>query len=108
MEAYDQPWKGSAGQEGAVGAFWGMLDAEGNASSNSAVRFRRSASGGVFAAVAAGLTFVLGLAVMLAVPELSVRGYFMLAGTVGLVVSGGLFIVEAASLRYIDWARSAG
>ena len=30
IEAYDQPWKGAAGREGAVGAFWGMLDAEGN------------------------------------------------------------------------------
>ena len=77
-------------------------------SSTSAVRFRRSAEWKIFAAIAAGLTFLIGLAVMLAVPALSVRGYFLLAGTIGLVVSGGLFIVEASSLRYIDMGTIGG
>jgi exo-beta-1,3-glucanase (GH17 family) len=32
IEAYDQPWKGSAeGHEGAVGAFWGIIDNSGKA-----------------------------------------------------------------------------
>jgi len=54
------------------------------------------------------LTFLIGLAVMLAVPKLSVRGYFLLAGTIAVVVSGGLFIVEASSLRYIDMGTIGG
>jgi exo-beta-1,3-glucanase (GH17 family)/cellulose synthase/poly-beta-1,6-N-acetylglucosamine synthase-like glycosyltransferase len=108
MEAYDQPWKGSKGQEGAVGAFWGMLDAEGNAKFSLTGPVSSFSEWNVFAAVAAGLTFLIGLAVMLVVPKLSVRGYFLLAGTIGLVVSGGLFIVEASSLRYVDMGTIGG
>ena len=108
MEAYDQPWKGAAGHEGAVGAFWGMLDADGNAKFNLSGPLSSFGEWKVFAAVAAGLTFLIGLAVMVAVPKLSVRGYFLLAGTIGLVVSGGLFIVEASSLRYIDAGTIGG
>jgi len=108
IEAYDQPWKGSAGREGAVGAFWGMLDAEGNAKFNLRGPLSSFDKWKTFAAVAAGLTFLIGLAVMMVVPKLSVRGYFLLAGTIGLLVSGGLFIVEAASLRYIDVGTIGG
>jgi len=108
MEAYDQPWKGSAGQEGAVGAFWGMLDADGSPKFSLSGPLSSFGEWKMFAAVAAGLTFLIGLAVMLSIPKLSVRGYFLLAGTIGLVVSGGLFIVEASSLRYIDLGTIGG
>ncbi len=108
MEAYDQPWKGSAGQEGAVGAFWGMLDAEGRAKFNLTGPLSSFADWKIFAAIAAGLTFLVGLAVLLLVPRLSVRGYFLLAGTIGVLVSGGLFIVEASSLRYVDAGTIGG
>jgi exo-beta-1,3-glucanase (GH17 family)/cellulose synthase/poly-beta-1,6-N-acetylglucosamine synthase-like glycosyltransferase len=108
MEAFDQPWKGSTGQEGAVGAFWGMHDAEGNPKFSLTGPLSSFGEWRLFAAIAAGLTFAIGFAVMRAVPKLSVRGYFMLAGTVGLVVSGGLFIVEASSLRYIDLGTIGG
>lgn len=108
MEAYDQPWKGSKGQEGAVGAFWGMLDAEGQAKFSLSGPLSSFGDWKLFAAIAAGLTFLIGLAVMMAVPRLSVRGYFLLAGTIGLVVSGGLFIVEASSLRYVDMGTIGG
>lgn len=108
MEAYDQPWKGSTGQEGAVGAFWGMLDAEGSPKFGLSGPLSSFAEWKAFAAVAAGLTFLIGLAVMVMVPKLSVRGYFLIAGAVGLVVSGGLFIVEASSLRYIDMGTIGG
>ena len=108
MEAYDQPWKGSTGQEGAVGAFWGMLDAEGNPKFSLSGPLSSFGEWKTFAAIAAGLTFLLGLGVMLLVPKLSVRGYFLLAGTIGVVVSGGLFIVEASSLRYIDVGTVGG
>jgi exo-beta-1,3-glucanase (GH17 family)/cellulose synthase/poly-beta-1,6-N-acetylglucosamine synthase-like glycosyltransferase len=108
IEAYDQPWKGSADREGAVGAFWGMLDADGNAKFNLSGPLSSFGRWKVFAAIAAGLTFLIGLAVMRVVPALSVRGYFLLAGTVALVVSGGLFIVDASSLRYIDMGTVGG
>lgn len=108
MEAYDQPWKGSAGQEGAVGAFWGMLDADGSPKFSLSGPLSSFGEWKMFAAIAAGLTFLIGLAVMLSIPKLSVRGYFLLAGTIGLVVSGGLFIVEASSLRYIDLGTIGG
>jgi len=90
------------------GAFWGMLDAEGNAKFNLRGPLSSFDKWKTFAAVAAGLTFLIGLAVMMVVPKLSVRGYFLLAGTIGLLVSGGLFIVEAASLRYIDVGTIGG
>jgi len=53
MEAYDQPWKGSAGHEGAVGAFWGMLDAEGNAKFSLTGPLSSFGEWKVFAAIAA-------------------------------------------------------
>jgi exo-beta-1,3-glucanase (GH17 family)/cellulose synthase/poly-beta-1,6-N-acetylglucosamine synthase-like glycosyltransferase len=108
IEAYDQPWKGSAGREGAVGAFWGMLDAEGKPKFDLSGPLSSFSEWKLFAAIAAGLTFLLGLAVMLAVPALSVRGYFLLAGAISLVVTGGLLIVEASSLRYIDLGMIGG
>jgi len=108
MEAYDQPWKGSTGQEGAVGAFWGMHDAEGTAKFSLSGPLSSFGEWKLFAGIAAGLTFLFGVAVMLVVPKLSVRGYFLLAGTIAIVVSGGLFIVEASSLRYIDFGTIGG
>ncbi|MDX2143396.1 MAG: glycosyltransferase [Rhodospirillaceae bacterium] len=101
MEAYDQPWKGGPGQEGAVGAYWGMLDAEGNPKFNLAGPLSSFQNWTLFAAIATGVTFLIGLAVLLAVPQMSVRGHFLLTSVVGLVVSGALFIAEASSLRYI-------
>jgi exo-beta-1,3-glucanase (GH17 family)/cellulose synthase/poly-beta-1,6-N-acetylglucosamine synthase-like glycosyltransferase len=108
IEAYDQPWKGAADREGAVGAFWGMFDAEGKAKLTLSGPLSSFAGWKTFAAIAACLTFLIGLVVLRAVPALSVRGYFLLAGIVSIVVSGGLFIVEASSLRYVDLRTIGG
>jgi len=101
IEAFDQPWK--AEQEGAVGAFWGILDAEGQAKFSFTGPLSSFDHWPSYATAAAVLTLVLGLAVLALLPPVSVRGYVLVGGIVALSVSGGLFIVEAASLRYADW-----
>ena len=101
IEAFDQPWK--AEQEGAVGAFWGIFDAEGQVKFNFTGQLSSFGQWPAYAAVAAGLTLLLGLAVLSLLPAMSVRGYVLVGGVVGLAVSGALFIVEDSSLRYADW-----
>ncbi len=102
MEAYDQPWKGSAGQEGAVGAYWGMLDAEGTFKFPFTGSLSSFADWRTYAMTAAAASFILGLIVFVMLPKVSVRGYLLVGGVVGVVVSGALFIVDASSLRYVD------
>jgi cellulose synthase/poly-beta-1,6-N-acetylglucosamine synthase-like glycosyltransferase/exo-beta-1,3-glucanase (GH17 family) len=108
MEAYDQPWKGSTGQEGAVGAFWGMLDAQGNPKFSLTGQLSSFTEWAVFAGIAAGGTFLLGLLVLTVIPKVSVRGHLLLAAVISLIVSGGLFIIEASSLTYIDFGTIGG
>ncbi|MCB2106306.1 MAG: hypothetical protein KDE14_01340, partial [Rhodobacteraceae bacterium] len=104
MEAYDQPWKGSAGQEGAVGSYWGMFDAEGAPKFELTGALSSFGDWMSFAAIAAVATLVIGLLVLTSAPAMSTPGYLLLAGTVALIASGALFIVDATSLRYIDWS----
>ncbi len=101
IEAFDQPWK--AEQEGAVGAFWGVFDADGQAKFSFTGPLSSFDQWPVYAAVATALTLVLGLFVLAFLPPVSVRGYILVGGIVSLAVSGGLLIVEASSLRYADW-----
>ena len=101
IEAFDQPWK--AEQEGAVGAFWGIFDAEGYAKFSFTGPLSSFGQWPMYAAVAATLTFLLGFAVLAALPAVSVRGYILVGGVIGLAVTGALSIVEASSLRYADW-----
>ncbi len=102
MEAFDQPWK--AEQEGAIGAFWGMFDAEGVAKVSFVGPLSSFDRWATYAATAATCTFLLGLAVLALIPALSLPGYVLMGSIVGLVVSGALFIVDASSLRYVDWS----
>lgn len=101
IEAFDQPWK--AAQEGAVGAFWGIFDAEGRAKFNFSGPLSSFSQWPAYAAVAGALTLLLSVVVLILLPAVSVRGYILVSGIVGLTVSGALFIVEASSLRYADW-----
>lgn len=102
IEAYDQPWK--AAQEGAVGAFWGLFDAE------RAPKFAFTGSlssfpqWNTFAIAAAFGVMALGAVVLGVLPTVALGGYLLVAGIVGIVVSGILFIIDALSLRYIDWS----
>ncbi|MBL8628281.1 MAG: glycosyltransferase, partial [Rhodospirillaceae bacterium] len=102
MEAYDQPWKGSVGQEGAVGAYWGMLDAEGAFKFPFTGALSSFGEWRTFATTAAAATFVLGLIVLALMPKVSVRGYLLQGSIVAVIVSGALFIIDASSLRYVD------
>lgn len=102
MEAFDQPWK--AEQEGAVGSFWGMFDAEGGAKfsfTGPLSTFEQWTSYGFTAAAA---TLAIGAAVLLLMPAVGLAGYVLTGSIVALIVSGGLFIVDASSLRYVDWS----
>jgi len=100
IEAFDQPWK--AEQEGAVGAFWGILDAEGGVKFNFTGPLSSFDQWPIYAAVAAILTLLLGVIILTLLPAVSVRGYVLVGGIVGLAVSGALLIIEASSLRYPD------
>jgi len=108
MESFDQPWKGKIGHEGAVGAFWGMFDAEGKAKFNFTGPLTSFAQWPTFAASAAAGTFVIGAIVLALIPALALEGYLLVGGMVALVVSGALFIADASSLRYVDSTAIGG
>ncbi len=107
IEAYDQPWK--ARQEGAVGAFWGLFDAD------RAPKFADDRWAVVVPAVADVCD--VGSASEFSrsahpcwrrIPAVALSGYLLLGGIVGVVVSGILFIIDALSLRYVDWGTVGG
>jgi cellulose synthase/poly-beta-1,6-N-acetylglucosamine synthase-like glycosyltransferase/exo-beta-1,3-glucanase (GH17 family) len=106
MESFDTPFK--AENEGAVGAFWGMLDAEGNPKFSWTGALSSFPQWKTFAVAAAAATFVLGAIVLALLPTVTLQGYFLVASIVGLVVSGALFIVDASSLRYVDLSALGG
>ncbi|TAL03842.1 MAG: glycosyltransferase [Rhodospirillaceae bacterium] len=108
MESFDQPWKGASGHEGAVGAYWGIFDAEGAPKFSFTGPLTSFAQWPTFAASAAAGTFVLGAVVLAVLPALALEGYFLVAGMVALVVSGALFIADASSLRYVDRTAIGG
>jgi exo-beta-1,3-glucanase (GH17 family)/cellulose synthase/poly-beta-1,6-N-acetylglucosamine synthase-like glycosyltransferase len=106
LEAFDQPFK--AEKEGAVGAFWGILDAEANPKfsfTGTLTSFEEWAS---YAGIAAAGSLIIGMVVLLLIPAVGLQGYLLVSGIVGVVVSGALFIVEASSLRYVDWGTFGG
>lgn len=106
IEAFDQPFK--AVTEGAVGSFWGIFDAEGNpkfAFTGTLSSFEDWAG---YAGIAAAGSLIIGMIVLFLIPAVGFQGYLMVSGIVGMVVSGALFIVEASSLRYVDWSTLGG
>ncbi len=106
IEAYDQPWK--AGQEGAVGAFWGLFDADRVPKFDMAGVLTSFPQWPTFATSAAVGILAVGVSVLAALPAVALSGYLLLGGIVGLIVSGVLFIVDALSLRYVDWGAFGG
>jgi exo-beta-1,3-glucanase (GH17 family)/cellulose synthase/poly-beta-1,6-N-acetylglucosamine synthase-like glycosyltransferase len=106
IEAYDQPWK--AEQEGAVGAFWGLYDADRAAKFSFSGELTSFAQWKAFALASGIATLMVGIVVLSLLPAVQVAGYLLLAGIVALVVAGVLFIVDAMSLRYIDWGTVGG
>ncbi len=106
LEAFDQPFK--AVQEGAVGAFWGIFDAEGNPKFSFTGTLTSFEDWASYAGAAAAGSLVIGLAVLLVIPAVGLQGYLLLSGIIGLVVSGALFILEATSVRYVAWGAISG
>ena len=106
IEAYDQPWK--ADPEGAVGAFWGLYDADRGAKFSFNGEVTSFAQWRSFALASGIATLVVGILVLSLIPAVQVAGYLLLAGIVGLVVGGILFLIDAMSLRYIDWGTVGG
>jgi exo-beta-1,3-glucanase (GH17 family)/cellulose synthase/poly-beta-1,6-N-acetylglucosamine synthase-like glycosyltransferase len=106
LEAFDQPFK--AVKEGAVGAFWGVLDAEGGHKFEFTGALTSFEEWATYAGIAAGGSLIIGMVVMLILPAVGIWGYMLMSGIIGLVVSGALLIVEASSLRYVDWGTLGG
>ena len=106
IEAFDQPFK--AVNEGAVGAFWGIFDAEGNPKFDMTGTLSSFEDWATYAGIAAAGSLIIGMVVLFLIPAVGFQGYLLVSGIVGLIVSGALFIVEASSLRYVDWGTLGG
>ncbi|HEY6598088.1 MAG TPA: glycosyltransferase [Pseudomonadales bacterium] len=106
IEAYDQPWK--AVPEGAVGAFWGLLDADRGQKFAFTGKLSSFPEWPTFAIAATVGILAIGASVLGALPAVTLGGYLLLGAIIGVVVSGLLFIVDALSLRYIDWSTVGG
>jgi cellulose synthase/poly-beta-1,6-N-acetylglucosamine synthase-like glycosyltransferase/exo-beta-1,3-glucanase (GH17 family) len=99
VEAYDQPWK--AGNEGAVGAYWGLFDASGNPKVRFSGMLRNFPSWRNYALGGAVLTFLLGLLILGQMPRVRQPGYLVMGALVGFVTTGLLWLLDASTLEYI-------
>ena len=106
IEAYDQPWK--AKQEGAVGAFWGLFNADRSPKFELTGGLSSFPQWPTFATSAALGILAVGASVLASIPAVALAGYLLLGGIVGFVVSGVMFIIDALSLRYVDWGTIGG
>ena len=100
VEAYDQPWK--AGNEGAVGAYWGLFDAGGEPKFPFRGMLRTFPEWRSYTVLAAIFTLLLGLLILGRMPRVRQTGYLVMGGLVALVTTGLLLLIDATSLNYID------
>ena len=100
IEAYDQPRKGR--DEGDVGAYWGLFDANGNAKFAFTGMLRSFPEWRSYALGGAVLSFLLGLLILGQMPRVRQLGYLVMGGLVGLVSTGLLILFDAGTLEYID------
>jgi exo-beta-1,3-glucanase (GH17 family)/cellulose synthase/poly-beta-1,6-N-acetylglucosamine synthase-like glycosyltransferase len=100
FEAYDQPWKG--GDEGAVGAYWGLFDADGTPKFALSGMLRAFPEWRTYALLAAILSFVFGLLILGRMPRVHAQGYLVMGGLVGVVATGLLMLLDATTLQYIQ------
>ncbi len=105
LEAYDQPWKG--GNEGSVGASWGLYDALGNPKFGFTGMLRTFPQWRLYALFAACLTLALGLLILGWMPRMRQQGYLVMGGLVAVVTTGLLVLIDASSLEYIEPADLA-
>jgi exo-beta-1,3-glucanase (GH17 family)/cellulose synthase/poly-beta-1,6-N-acetylglucosamine synthase-like glycosyltransferase len=100
LEAYDQPWK--IDFEGAVGAYWGLFDANGNPKFQFAGLVRSFPQWRLYALFAAVLTLLLGLTILGRMPRVRQPGYIVMGGLIAVVSTGLLAVIDATTLEYID------
>ncbi len=98
LESYDQPWKGD---EGSVGAYWWLFDANGNPKFAFSGMLRTFPAWRSYALGAAILTFLLGLLILGQMPRVRQPGYLVMGGLVALVTTGLLALIDASTLEYI-------
>jgi exo-beta-1,3-glucanase (GH17 family)/cellulose synthase/poly-beta-1,6-N-acetylglucosamine synthase-like glycosyltransferase len=100
VEAYDQPWK--VANEGAVGAYWGLLNAGGKPKFPFTGLLRSFPQWRFYALLGAILTLTLGLLVLGRMPRLKQPGYLVMGALVALVTTGLLVLIDATALEYIE------
>ena len=100
LEGYDQPWKG--GNEGSVGASWGLYDALGNPKFGFTGLLRTFPAWRAYALFASILTLVLGLLILGWMPRMRQQGYLVMGSLVAVVTTGLLVLIDASSLEYVD------
>jgi cellulose synthase/poly-beta-1,6-N-acetylglucosamine synthase-like glycosyltransferase len=100
MEAYDQPWKGR--HEGAVGAYWGLFDADGNPKFAFTGMLRSFPAWRTYALCAALLSLLLGLLILCRMPRLRQPGYLVMGALVGVISTGLLVVLDTSTLEYIQ------
>src|SRR6185437_4574205 len=105
IEAYDQPWKG--GNEGAVGAYWGLFDANGTPKFPFMGMLRTFPEWRTYASLAAAITLILGLLILGRMPRVRQPGYIVMGGLVAVVTTGLLVLIDASTLEYIEPADIA-
>jgi exo-beta-1,3-glucanase (GH17 family)/cellulose synthase/poly-beta-1,6-N-acetylglucosamine synthase-like glycosyltransferase len=99
MEAYDQPSKDN---EGSVGAYWGIYDANGNPKFNFTGMVRSFPAWRTYALLAAIITLILGLLILGRMPRVRQTGYLVMGGLIAVVSTGLLAVIDATTLEYID------
>jgi exo-beta-1,3-glucanase (GH17 family)/cellulose synthase/poly-beta-1,6-N-acetylglucosamine synthase-like glycosyltransferase len=100
VEAYDQPWK--ARDEGTVGAYWGLFDANGDPKFGFTGMLRSFPQWRTYALGGAILSLLLGLLILSQMPRVRQPGYLVMGALVGMVSTGLLFLFDAGTLQYID------
>jgi exo-beta-1,3-glucanase (GH17 family)/cellulose synthase/poly-beta-1,6-N-acetylglucosamine synthase-like glycosyltransferase len=100
FEAFDQPWKG--GNEGAVGAYWGLFNAIGTPKFPFAGLMRSFPEWRLYALLGALLTLTLGLLILGRMPRVRQPGYLVMGGLVALITTGLLVLIDASALEYIE------
>jgi len=105
IEAYDQPWKGR--NEGQVGAYWGLFNADGAPKFPFAGLLRSFPEWRTYTLFAAVFSLLLGLLILSQMPRLKQPGYFVMGSLVALVTTGILLLIDATTLNYVDPADIA-
>ena len=101
LEAYDQPWK--VEDEGAVGAFWGVYQADGTPKFELVGEITSMPDWPWFAGAAVLITMLCGVLLLRTTPHLSFFGQLFLAALAGLIVTAMIVVFDSAALQYATW-----